>query len=118
MINCTFLITKQFTLCGQCKENLYTDKLAGAEKVVRQRKLRLNLLMRTMEKIMSEEREIGGGASDSIKMQYTRSAAFPNQTPNPSCHIHCMKEHSYSYNYNNLVMSSYGNKRFIRHQRI
>ena len=26
-----FFITKQFILCGKCKENLHTDKLGGAE---------------------------------------------------------------------------------------
>ena len=33
MIICFILNTKQFILCGQCKENLYTDKLAGDEGV-------------------------------------------------------------------------------------
>ena len=28
MIICSILITKQLILCGKCKENWYTDKLA------------------------------------------------------------------------------------------
>ena len=33
MIICYILITKQLILCRQSKENLYTVKLAGAQKV-------------------------------------------------------------------------------------
>ena len=33
MIICSILITKQLISCGQCKENLQTDKVAGADKV-------------------------------------------------------------------------------------
>ena len=33
MIICFILITKKLILCGKCKENLHTDKMAGAEKV-------------------------------------------------------------------------------------
>ena len=33
MIIFFILITKQLILCGQCKENLFTEKLAGAERV-------------------------------------------------------------------------------------
>ena len=31
MIICFILITKQLILCGFCKENLHTDKLARVE---------------------------------------------------------------------------------------
>ena len=33
MISCFILITKQHILCRQCKENLHSHKLAGAERI-------------------------------------------------------------------------------------
>ena len=45
MISCFILITKQLILCGLYKENLHTDKLAGADLRVKF----INLMLKKVE---------------------------------------------------------------------